>query len=217
MNEQIKLLIFDNDGVLIDSEILWHEACVAYFMQKGVHLTIEDSIDYFYLQQKNLISELMSEHHLSQIRQITEDSYSQKLKPILGMDLLLKHLNTTSYKICVASNADLDYIQHTLEITGLKTYFEPKHIFSADLVNKKKPAPNLFLYILNYFNLSPEECLVIEDHVLGMQAAKLAKIPVWGFSGGRLGNYQNYVKWLDSGKPAKLIQSTSELQDNLYE
>lgn len=206
-----ELIIFDNDGVLINSEILWHRQCVSYFQNKGIFISVDDSICFFCLQQENILSKVIKEEDIINIRKLTEDSYPQKLKEISGIHNILKKLRRNRYQLCVASNADKMYIYQTLSITQLIQFFQPSHLFSVDIVGKRKPAPDLFLYIADFFNLHPSKCLVIEDHPLGIRAAHLANMPVWAFLGGTHAKNKKYRSWVISESPDEIIQNVSAL------
>jgi beta-phosphoglucomutase-like phosphatase (HAD superfamily) len=85
--------------------------------------------------------------------------------------------------VCVASNSYPDRLHHSLEVTGLWKFFDP-HVFSAAMVERGKPAPDLFLFAAERLNVSPADCLVIEDSVHGTIAAQAAGMTVVGFCGG---------------------------------
>ena len=211
----IELIIFDNDGVLIDSEIIWHEQCVDYFSKKGIAVSIDDSVQFFTFKQQNRLSAIIKNEDIIHIRNLTESSYPRLLKPVHGIKHVLKQLTQQDRSICVASNADLTYITQTITLTKLSAYIKENQLFSCDLVSKLKPAPDLLLYIADFFNIRPQSCLVIEDHALGVQAAHLAKMPVWGFLGGKHANSPGYLSWLKKSLPDKIITNSTELLKTL--
>jgi len=106
--------------------------------------------------------------------------FEDSLRPIEGIAALIDGL---SFKKCVASGSSLDRLHHSLGLVGLWSKFAP-HIFSATQVKHGKPAPDLFLYAAAQMGVSPSSCLVIEDSVAGVQAAKAAGMKVLGFTGG---------------------------------
>jgi beta-phosphoglucomutase-like phosphatase (HAD superfamily) len=83
----------------------------------------------------------------------------------------------------VASSSAPDRIRHSLRLAGILPYFEP-HIFSAKQVTRGKPAPDLFLFAAEQMGVAPRHCLVIEDSVAGVTAARAASMDVLGFTGG---------------------------------
>ena len=84
---------------------------------------------------------------------------------------------------CVASNGHLDRVRERLALTGLLRFFDP-HVFSATQVASGKPAPDLFLYAAARLRTRPEACLVVEDNIAGVEAARGAGMPAVGFRGG---------------------------------
>ncbi|CEG55725.1 putative HAD-superfamily hydrolase subfamily IA, variant 3 [Legionella fallonii LLAP-10] len=149
-----ELIIFDNDGVLVDSEVIWHEQCASYFANKGISVSIDDSIQFFYLRQENILAKIITSDDVNRIRALTENAYLVQLKAVLGIEQVLQMLVNNDYKICVASNADKPYITHTLSLTHLNSYFDEDNLFSVDIVEKRKPAPDLFLHIANLDQIS---------------------------------------------------------------
>lgn len=105
---------------------------------------------------------------------------------------------------------------YTLTITKLIQYFDSSHLFSVDIVGKRKPAPDLFLHILDFFKIKPEKCLVVEDHPLGVRAARCAKIPAWGFLGGSHAKSLAYQKWIAKEKPNHMVADVLDLKNSLH-
>ena len=107
-------------------------------------------------------------------------AFTDELRAIEGISELLRSL---TMRVCVASNSHLDRVRHSLEVTGLLQFFDP-HVFSAIMVERGKPAPDLFLFAAERLNVSPADCLVVEDSVHGIVAAQAAGMEVVGFCGG---------------------------------
>src|SRR5262249_53104683 len=110
----------------------------------------------------------------------TLKAFDRTLRPIPGMAELLANLPGRK---CVASSSDLPRIRHSLSLAGILHHFEP-HIFSANQVKRGKPAPDLFLLAAASMGTPPERCLVVEDSVAGVTAARAAGMTVLGFTGG---------------------------------
>ena len=110
----------------------------------------------------------------------TLEAFDQRLRPIAGIAELLANLPDRK---CVASSSEPPRIRHSLSLAGILHYFEP-HIFSATQVKRGKPAPDLFLLAAESMAASPAHCLVIEDSVAGVTAARAAGMTVLGFTGG---------------------------------
>jgi len=183
----LDLIIFDCDGVIVDSEVLSTRASAAALSEFGLELTEQ--------QVAALFLGLTLEDGLKRIRQqyqfdlppafaarkmqLTEQLFRQELTPIQGLVALLERL-TTPY--CVASNSAHERLQFTFEATGLSQYFAGR-IYSAEDVAQGKPAPDLFLYAASQQHAEPQHCLVIDDSPSGVRAAVAAGIPVIGFVG----------------------------------
>lgn len=187
-----KLIIFDNDGVLIDSEIIWHRVNAVEMTRLGFPMTVDKSIKLFTGVTKESFEKIMmhefgktlSDNEVIAINQKTEDSYAMDLKAVKNISLVLDYIEQKNINKCVASNGDDDYVMAALKLTHLSQYFKSDHLFTLTKINKRKPAPDIFLHAAKYFNIQPQDCLVIEDHVLGIEAAKAANMPVIGFLGG---------------------------------
>jgi HAD superfamily hydrolase (TIGR01509 family) len=107
-------------------------------------------------------------------------AFTDELRAIDGVSELLRSLRMP---VCVATNSHPDRVRHSLEITGLFRFFDP-HVFSATMVERGKPAPDLFLFAAQRLNTPPGDCLVVEDSVHGITAARAAGMEVIGFCGG---------------------------------
>jgi HAD superfamily hydrolase (TIGR01509 family) len=181
------LLIFDCDGVLVDSELIDSRIRSECFQTEGFSVTVED------LQSHSGISGAgMAEMILERFGRPMPDGFMQatrakimrafadELRAIDGVAELLASLSTP---ICVATNSHPDRVRHSLEVTGLWSFFDP-HVFSAFMVERGKPAPDLFLFAAQKFGVLPDACLVVEDSVHGVTAARAAGMEVIGFCGG---------------------------------
>lgn len=219
----IQLIIFDLDGVLIDSEILWHTINAEEMTKAGFNCTIEKSIELMsnsikYGYDKVMLQEynsVLPETIRKQINIKTEESYKESLKPIKNMAQVLSYLKLKKVKICIGSNADDAYVETTLKITGLDQYFGSNQIFTSERVKKRKPAPDIFLLAAQSIKIKPENCLVIEDHPLGIAAAKAANMQVIGFLGASHANNNIFYKEIIEAKPTKIIDGSLELLEIL--
>ncbi|AHG65350.1 HAD family hydrolase [Advenella mimigardefordensis] len=183
----LDLIIFDCDGVIVDSELLSTRASAAALAEFGLDLTEQ--------QVASLFLGLTLEDGLQRIRQqyqrelppafaarkmqLTEQLFRQELTPVQGLVALLQQL-TTPY--CVASNSAHQRLRFSFEATGLSRYFAGR-IYSAEDVAQGKPAPDLFLHAARQQHAEPQRCLVIDDSTSGVRAAVAAGIPVIGFVG----------------------------------
>ena len=186
---QSDLVIFDCDGVLIDSEWI---AC-----QVEAEVLHEDGFDIdaaavrrllLGLSVSSAIKVLQREFGrmpgadiLQRIKERTAAAFAARLEAIPGIHDLLDRLVA---RRCVASSSDPERLQQTLTQVGLYHRLAP-HIFSATMVVNGKPAPDLFLHAASRMGAAPGRCLVIEDSVAGVKAARAAGMAVIGFIGGR--------------------------------
>jgi len=182
------LIIFDCDGVLVDSEIVSFEAEAEVFGEIGITLTAGDLLGRFLgMSSASMFAIIEREHGVKLPADFAEravrrtlEAFDQRLKPIPGISKLLTNLPDRK---CVASSSEPERIRHSLTLTGILHHFEP-HIFSATQVKQGKPAPDLFLFAAQSMGAAPDRCLAIEDSMAGVTAARAAGMNVLGFTGG---------------------------------
>lgn len=185
------LIVFDCDGVLIDSEHLSARAEARLFQRLG--LAIDEAyvtanfVGLSWATQIGMIEARFDwrapDNLLELARAEIRDLFESELKPIPGVTALLDRLEQRATPRCVASSSDPDRLRLTLGLTGLHDRLAP-HIFSATMVKNGKPAPDLFLHAAREMGVAPESCVVIEDSVPGITAARAAGMRVIGFVGG---------------------------------
>ena len=182
------LILFDCDGVLVDSEIVSFEVEAEALAEHGIDVTAHDLLGRFLgTSSAAMFATLEREQGVSLPAGFAErtlqrclTAFDGRLRPIPGIADLLTGLPGPR---CVASSSDPPRIRHCLALTGILHHFEP-HIFSATQVARGKPAPDLFLFAAGQMGARPERCLVIEDSVAGVTAARAAGMTVLGFTGG---------------------------------
>jgi len=182
------LVIFDCDGVLIDSEVITCRVQAAGLAALGIPVTAEEVMRRFTgMRDREMYAMLEREHGLSlpadydaNAKAQIAEAYRQELRPIAGIEAALEAIPLPR---CVASSSNPLKLRFGLELTGLYERFSP-HLFSAAQVGRGKPAPDLFLFAAAEMGAAPQDCLVIEDSVAGVQAARAAGMRVYGFSGG---------------------------------
>lgn len=183
----IKHLIFDCDGVLIDSEILATriilEELKAYDFEMG---ELEYSAKFSGYLTEEILRMLRTDYHLplpagfrDLLHRRMEEAFETILEPVPGMPELVASLPLPKN---VVSNGDGEHVKRALKLTGLTAYFG-KEIFSVERVEKPKPHPDLYLLALQNLERSVEDVLVVEDSGAGVQAAKAAGLTVIGFAG----------------------------------
>ena len=185
----VSLLIFDMDGVLVDSEEIANRAFVDHLATHGIVMPLEEASREFTgrtLSDCIALAESRSGCRLppdfaDTLQRETFLRFAAELEPVPHVR---KTLDTLHYARCVASSSAPDKISLSLSLTGLATYFR-KDIFSGVDVARGKPAPDLFLHASRAMNVDPSECVVIEDSRPGVEAALAAGMRVFGFAGCR--------------------------------
>ncbi|MBA2648675.1 MAG: HAD family phosphatase [Legionella sp.] len=198
---KVKLIIFDCDGVLVDSEMIVTNHLVRCLSDHGYHICSEDWIKRFTGKTDQLIyHEINAEMQKPVITNTVIKKMQQQIHSLLykevratpGIEEVFTHVQKIGISMCVASSGTIEKINNSLTVTGLNTYFQPKHLFSAQSVKQGKPAPDLFLFAAKQMGFQPQDCLVIEDSVAGIKAASSAGMKVLGFIGGSHAKYAWY-------------------------
>jgi HAD superfamily hydrolase (TIGR01509 family) len=182
------LVIFDCDGVLIDSEAIACRADSACLAEFGIMISADEIMDrYLGISAATMCSDIEQRYGVAlpqdfgaTLHRRVAEVFDAELAAITGAVTLLK---TVGQRRCVASSSAPERVRHSLAVTGLLHYFEP-HIFSATQVAHGKPAPDLFLFAANAMQVAPASCVVVEDSVPGVQAAVAAGMRAIGFTGG---------------------------------
>lgn len=182
------LLIFDCDGVLIDSEIIACRVTAECLGEIGFATAVEFIQEHFVGVSSRAMFEQLEKTHgrrlprdfAEALKQRLHAAFDRKLKPIAGVSDLLPALGI---KACVASSSHPERLRYTLGLTGLWPHFDP-HVFSATMVRSGKPAPDLFLHAAERMGAQPQACVVIEDSKAGVVAGVAAGMRVLGFTGG---------------------------------
>jgi FGGY-family pentulose kinase/HAD superfamily hydrolase (TIGR01509 family) len=184
----IRLVIFDLDGVLVDSEPIAMRVLLSAIDRAGATIEADDAYRQFLGRSLESISKSLGESHgltlgqpaLESMRHDLFARYREELRPAPWLSNTLEALGLP---LCVASSSGLERIQFSLEVTGLLGHFNG-HIFSASMVERGKPAPDLFLHAAREMNVPPEQCVVVEDSPAGIRAAKAAGMHVFAYLGG---------------------------------
>jgi len=187
MNDPPDFVIFDCDGVLMDSEVISNRIFMESFAELGIVFTVEEMLAFGVGKNAVTLAAAIEREFgvtlpagfIEGLRARIIDAFTTELRPIDGVPELLAALKV---KRCVASNSHIRRVQHALTTTGLMPHLEP-HIYTPAMVARGKPAPDLFLYAAKQHGVPPERCLVIEDSLSGVTAANAAGIPVNGFVG----------------------------------
>jgi len=182
-----ELIIFDCDGVLIDSEPIVNRAHATVLAACGIPLGEADLLARFCgMSDRDMLAIIEREHgavpadYAARVAALVDHEYRHTLRPMPG---LIDILPALPMPVCVASSSVPAQIRLGLESTGLLPFFGDR-LFSAAMVSRGKPAPDLFLYAAERIGAEPRACLVIEDSLPGVAAGVAAGMTVIGFTGG---------------------------------
>jgi HAD superfamily hydrolase (TIGR01509 family) len=213
------LVIWDCDGVLVDSEALLKQGEVEALAAEGfVDITVEDCVRMFSGVSPDKAIENFEEETGQSIpsdffpQQIagSMDLFRARLQPL--MLETVSGLASIEAKQCIASGSPRGRVELCVDVAGMRPYFPSEVIYTRELVNLGKPAPDLFLYTAEKMGYLPEQCLVIEDSSSGIKAAQAAGMEVLGFLGGGHATADWYRKEIfDFGIP--IVETEKEVYD----
>ena len=209
------LVIFDCDGVLVDSEPLSVKVLVEQLNGKGVAIDEAQAYAKFLGRSLSTVAQILHDDYdhsidavfLEDLRHHLYDRFRRELRPIAGM---AKTLDALEWPRCVASSSQPERIRLSLSLTGLLDRLEP-HIFSASMVSRGKPAPDLFLHAADRMGADPSRCIVVEDSPAGIEAAKRAGMAVFAFVGGAHADAPGYRGWIADLAPDVVFDAMPDL------
>jgi HAD superfamily hydrolase (TIGR01509 family) len=188
----IRAVIFDCDGVLVDSEVLALEVELAILAEQGLNFEREDYVTRFMglsheafhdvidVEAKRRLGRTISNEIREEMARRLRQTMIAQLTEVPGANEAVARVGLMK---AVASSSTKEGLERKLRQVGLWPHFEP-HVYSADHVANAKPAPDLFLHAAEQLGVKPADCLVLEDSVNGVVAARAAGMLVWGFLGG---------------------------------
>lgn len=182
------LIVFDCDGVLVDSEILSIGGLVSVLNEAGVPATFPMVARYYGMKQADIMLKVSEETGRdipldvsARVWPAVQARFEAELKPTPGLaDFLRRHPDV---RRCVASSSGPERIRRSLELTGLRAFFG-EHIFSSSQVARGKPEPDLFLFAAASMGVEPARCTVVEDSRFGVEGALAAGMTAIGYAGG---------------------------------
>lgn len=187
--DDLQLVIFDCDGVLVDSEVISNDVLAQSLCAEGLPTTLAEArCDY----QGLLLSEVVSRAEAKLGHSLPEDwlanyerdrtrAFRRDLRPVPGATEAVRHVIDAGIAVCVASQGKLEKTRSSLELTGLRELFPDDALFSAHDVPRGKPHPDLFLHAASTMGAEPSDCVVIEDTASGVTAAVSAGMRVLGY------------------------------------
>lgn len=211
-------MIFDCDGVLVDSEPLAAAELEALFARLGVGMQAERIYrDFLGRSVQTIVDAVAREHALDLAPELP--GFAQRLAMRFGRDLLpvpgmAQAIAALPGPRAVASSSAPERLELALSLTGLAPLFGP-HVYSATQVRHGKPAPDLFLFAADRLGISPADCVVIEDSPAGIIAARAAGMRVVGFLGGAHAGPARLAERLSELRPDALIEHAADLPNTL--
>ncbi len=193
------LVIFDCDGVLIDSEVISANMLIAELRDYGINITLEFvSRNFLGRSYPTVMRDIrerfgvtLPDHFEVDYRARLLAAFSRDLKIMPGVRNVIEGLGVT---FCLATSSSPERLTQSLQLAGLDALFGDR-AFTASRVARGKPAPDLFLFAAAQMGVAPAQCLVIEDSLIGVRAGLAAGMEVWRFTGG------SHLRGLDPSTP----------------
>lgn len=192
----LKAVIFDMDGVLVDSELEHLNVETEFLKTLGIELNEGEHNKYVGTTSSYKWSCIKKNHDIDkkieELMLLNSDAYykhitsSKVLKAIDGVTELVDKLSENKFKLAVASSSNMDAVEASLKAITLEKYFDA--VVSGQYVKLSKPEPDIFLYAANKLGVKPEECLVVEDSHNGVLAANRAGMKCLGYISEHSGN-----------------------------
>ena len=206
---EVKCIIFDCDGVLVDTEKIGNEILLSMAAEHGFEMKIEDAYSNFngrnlkecFQHIENTIGNKLPENFENEYRQKSFEAFKTQVQPMEGVVAFIEKLKI---QYCVASSGPVEKIRLNLETAGLLDKFENK-IFSSYQIKSWKPDPGIFLYAAKEMGFEVKDCIVIEDSKAGVMAGKNGGFKVYG-----LANDNNAADLKSEG--AIVIKNYNELE-----
>jgi len=185
----IKNIIFDFDGVLVDSEILVAKAMKKYLAGRKIKFEEKEFSKFAGKKTFQVISELSSlfnipdkESFFNDIMSLANALYSNELQVVFGVNHFLKNTNHNRF---IGSNSGKERIVRGLKKVGINNYFNEDSISSFDIVGKSKPEPDVYQRLIDIATLDKKETIIIEDSAIGIQAGVATGVKVIGLTAGK--------------------------------
>lgn len=183
------LVIFDNDGVLVDSEPISNRILSEYLTDQGHPTSYEQCVRDFMGGSVQRVREVILERtgqnlpsdFESVLHRRVVTAFQEELRAVAGVTTVLEKLAVDEVPHCVASSGTHERIRAALNHTALYPYFGERRIFSVQDVPRGKPEPDLFLHAARTMGVPPQRCAVVEDSPLGVRAARSAGMHVYGY------------------------------------
>ena len=195
----MKAVIFDMDGVIVDSLMVHYSAYVDIFKRHGIEFDYDSYLSYTGTPSMEMLEHVFTKHgKKADIKALSFEKFGvveknvDKVKPVDGIHDLLKRLHQAKFKMAVATGAHRAFVDLVLKQVGIVDYFQA--IVTLENVKKGKPDPEVFLIAANAIGVEPEDCIVLEDGKNGMVAAKKAGMRCIGLVDDKKKEYPCDVK-----------------------
>jgi len=216
-----ELVVFDLDGVLVDSEIIACGCLRETLARHGVDLTLNDVFERFLGRSFSVVEEdyrrrtgvPLPAGFAAELNTLLISRYRTALRVMPDAIRLLRGLSTPC---CIASSSTPERIRLSLGLTELGGFFGA-HVFNTTMVARGKPAPDLFLFAAEKMGARPDRTLVIEDSVSGVLGGKAAGMTVWGFVGGGHYTGRNAGGMLLDAGADRIVERMADLLPHLSE
>ena len=184
------LVIFDHDGVLVDSEIIAMDLCASLLTEHGVPTSVDEAINVYLGGSLDAVMDAIESAGTAIDRQAFDirfhdelfDGFRQGLRAIPGIRTLLEQLDVAGIPFVIASSGSSQRVDLGITTTNLVEFFPDDVITTRDHVERGKPFPDLFILAAKRAGIAPARCLVIEDSPHGIEAAHRAGMTVVGLS-----------------------------------
>jgi HAD superfamily hydrolase (TIGR01509 family) len=190
VDDDLPLVIFDCDGVLVDSEVISNRVLASMLTAEGLPTTLTEARREY---QGLLLTAVVAKAQAALGRPLPEDwlgryereraeAFRRELRPVPGAANAVERICEAGMKVCVASQGKLDKTRLSLQLSGLRDLFPDRALFSAWSVPRGKPHPDLFLHAASVMGAEPSRCVVVEDSASGVTAAVSAGMRAFGYA-----------------------------------
>ena len=187
----VKCIIFDCDGVLVDTEKIGNGILLAMAQEHGFEMELEDAYRYFngrnlkdcFRHIEEAIHQKLPENFETEYREKSFEAFKTQVKPMEGIVDFIRNIEKLKIPYCVASSGPVDKIRLNLEVAGLLDKFEDR-IFSSYQIGSWKPEPGIFLHAATVMGFEVKDCIVVEDSKAGVKAGISGGFKVYGFANG---------------------------------
>lgn len=186
----VELVIFDCDGVLVDSETISNQVLAEMLTEQGLPTTLRQSraeyqgllLGDILARAEEKLGRRFPDGWLREYESRRDEVFAAELRAIDGAGESVESIVSKGVPVCVASQGSLEKTNRSLALTGLDRLFPPHARFSAHLVARGKPHPDLFLHAAATMQVAPAHCVVVEDTPSGVTAAVSAGMAVFGYA-----------------------------------